>query len=841
MSILERAQAAAPQPSLLERAKASEPEVGVLEKTGQVLATLAGKFNKGMVDTVNAPFVASKWLGEKVLGADPSEGFDLLGNHKAGNFLKEATSREIPKGEIPLVDMLGTGLEWGGGGVRKIANKTTDIGADLLMGLGAAAGEQAAGEKGEVAGGMAGALADILRGKMPSLSDAPTKAEKTAEKTAVKAEEFMTAQMLDPEAAVIALRENVAAGNKGTLLDLTGDIGLTGVEGTGGLTRGGQKALIDTQAIRDDQIVQELVAPFGTGQAGQAEEIAQGLTNARQQVIEKAGASRIAAREAEAAQGLVQTRAAAAADDAELVKVAAQQQEKAGVVAPTKATTEASEDTYNMLRAKEEAYEIATEKPAWKAFDESEPIKALGMQVSIDRVLKGLPDETQAAMKRGYGPELGDIDKWSGELDPKSFSAVRSNIKDKIAKSEKYGTTEKYMDEIVKAMDEHMASTGNKSYAAAVDATRLKHQKFRPNEVGKQRRKAAPETFLEKLRFTGDQGKVTAKNLKASESDDALAEVESYFNAKVQGEAVDDKFLKKYAGFLDEFPALKDEYTELAQANKGSDTATGLHKARAAQTQKQTKAYEKALEAASPDAIHKMDKLSTAAKTRITAQYADKPNATLRRLLGDRDSVGELATLRSSLTGKGAEGSLKGHVRDIVKEKLTSTKTGTPKARDNALESLHDMKSQLVDSGIVTAKEFDSMMGAAGRSADAKSLRKSMIERKMGKSDSEVNTLGASILSAAALSALPAGHSLLLGGAVQRRIKKLLRRDNYDVATMERVDEFLANPQSYADSLRTKVSQADFEDPEIFAAKLVDSFTKPKARISGQTVADDQE
>lgn len=812
-------------------------EMGFLEKAGRGVSHAIGGFNKGMVDIANLPFALSGAATKGVanlMGYDDPETFDLYDTPVIGEGLQAATAPALPEGESTIADMARTGLEWGGGGIFNAAAKAP-IAMDVLMGTGAAVGEQLAGDTGEMAGGLTGALTSALRGKVPTTLPF-TEARATAKANA-QAEDFINANLVDQPQAVNTLRENVNKGVKGTLLDLTSDIGLTGVEQTGGLTHAGKKAILDTQAERAAQVVEDIQAPFGGEAADAAQQTARGLAKARQQRIEQAGKSRIEGQRADAEAGLAQTRAQMQSADDMAEEVLQQQAEKSSVVAPDKPTYEASADVARKINQRQKLYEAEIEAPAWKAFDEGAPVEAFGMKMAVDDVMQGLQPEELAAMQSRYGTELKHIQNWSGDVAPKSISTVRSQISEGVSNAESFGAAERNMSKIVKAMDDHLAATGNQAYSNAVAATKAKHDQFSSGNLGKVRRKAEPQELLEKMRLTGDAGKSSAQSLKATGDEEVLQGVEEYFKTKTKGEKVDDKFLAKYDGFLSEFTALGDEYAELAAANARGEEAAGLSKALSAKHKAQREAYEKQAATALPQTQSKVRELQGRAAKGVTAQYADDAQATMKKLLSDPNRVNDLKTLKTTMDKQGKTGSLKGHARDIITKKLISGKTGSAKIKNAALDDLDDMRTSLVDSGLIGADEFDAMVDAAGRAANSKELRKNMIDVRVGKTSDETANLAASAISAGLVQGLSGSSSLVMTGAIRRSVKKLLKKNVYNEAAMARVDEFLANPETYLNQISAS-GKAEIKKAETMQ-EAADAIVSQLFGL-GQIAADDE-
>lgn len=816
-----------------EPADPSVPQTTGLEMSAHV----AGGFNKMIVDTLNLPFAASGWLGEKVLGGDPEDSFDLYDVPAVGNFLKEATAPELERGEAPILDAARTGLEWGGGGLltagKNVLNKApalANTAMDMFMGAGAAAGGAVGGETGEMVGGATGMIVDALRGKMP-------KARGEAAKATDKALDFVESNMLDATTGKEVLKGNLDEGIQGTLLDLTEDTGLAAIERPQGWTDKGKIAIARTQAAREAQAIDDMRAPFGEETGAAAQAIADNKTSTRKLDIERQADAAIKGRQAEAEQGLAQTRAQIQQADDVAEEALQSQYMQSENIAPERPTYDVSRDTAQQIRAEEKAFELADETPKWDKFKDGPPIATRGLREVTAKDSLDVADETYRAMQREYKSTFDDIDNWGVQVDPKSIAAVRSAVQSKINAAADFGPVERGMKQVVDAIDAKVLQDGNTLYADAVASTKTKHERFRAGDVGKARKatRETPEAFLESLPLSGDRGVASARQIKTSESPEAIAGVQEFFRGKVKNETVDQAFMDKYDGFLSEFPTLKGEFADAAAANARGTEATGLSKALTKKLDEQAKGYAKDAETALPQVRAKADAATKQVDQGLTAKYAKDPQGTLDKLLkrgGERD----LKKLNNSLSQSGARGSLKGQVGDILRQKLTSVESGSEAVRKSSLNELRELKPVLIDSGVLTADEFEKIYSAALRPAKSRGLRKAAGEVKYGKNNEEANALGASILSSLVLPAIPSANALLVGGALRRNFKALLRRRDYSPEALARVDEFTANPQSFIDALDAR-TQA-----KIKAATSVDEVANilSKAVFAGQALADDE-
>lgn len=791
-----------------------------------VAGDLAGRVNKMVVDTANIPLKAADWLSQKtqsLMGVEnPQRGFVL----EDIPFVDEATSRAIPRGQSPMLDATGTALEWGSGGLLSKSPAAATGAIDLMMGAGAGIGDLITGEEGGTIGGFGGMIAQLLRdGRSPA---------KIA--TNEKALKFIDDNFADKGAAMESLNKNLDEGNVGTLLDLTDDIGMTSVEAMAGRNAPNAKKILETQQARNAQIVDQVSAPFGTETAEQAVHTAQGLVKARGDRIDQATSGVIDAGEASTRAGLAQSRAAAEEAQQNIDTIATQagmaeagQTAAAQTVAPRQATADASSAAHESITEADRAFKASVEDPAWNEFRAGGAVPSGEAKTAIDDVLKGMDKEAVKDLKSENGKIFQHINSWKGDVSPSSIDYVRRRLNDKINSAEHFGEVEKRLKAVSDVMDNALVSgTRGEAYKRALRATKERHATFGAGDVGKNRRREAPEAFLEKFTFRGDKGLVNARDLKATGQPEAIEAVQEHFKGKAKNATIDQKFLDDNAGFLSEFPALKAQYTQLAEAGGEATKAQSLSKA-TAQEQGKVIASEgtkqagltKAREAIVPKAQTRGRALKDKASKSVINRYAKDPKKTVKSLLEktDADSLGELKRLSKAMDSAGTSGSFKASVRDVLADKVLTANNSVPSARSGAIDDVRALGDRLVASGAITKTDHAKMEKALSRGQGSRQLRKTRSALEGGKVSDEAANLKASAATAAIMPLVPSGNALMVAGAIRRSIKKLLA-DKPDQAAVDRVADFVANPEKYAEALSSnKVEEVEAALSKIFKTR----------------------
>jgi hypothetical protein len=283
-------------------------------------ANVAGGVNSAIIGTANLPFVAANFLGE-LAGGDPANSKTLFDIPHMGRSLEDLTKPVIPKDRAGASGMLRTAAEWGAGGPLKMGSNLArkapvlaDTALDALMGTSAMIGSEIAGTKGEIGGGILGMIASLLRGKAPSnlqqLKEAvPFSAARSEAKTGEKAAKLIEENLSNETTARAIAAGKVGEGEIGTILDLTEDAAFAGANK--GLTPAGNRQIQEVTKARNQQIVDDINAPFGTESATLARQTAGDITQDTQASIAEAYATRMQHTKSTAEGGLAQARAAA--------------------------------------------------------------------------------------------------------------------------------------------------------------------------------------------------------------------------------------------------------------------------------------------------------------------------------------------------------------------------------------------------------------------------------------------------------------------------------------------------------------------------------------------------
>ncbi len=736
-------------------------------------------------------------------------------------FVKGATTSPIPKGAIPMADAVGTATQWGSGGLLSKAPIAATGLTDALMAGGAGIGELVAGETGGTVGGFTGmavAAANALRGKF---SGAPTL---SGEEKALK---FIEEQTADPQAAAEALNRNISEGNIGTILDMTEDAGMTGVEAMAQSPRN-LKLFQQSTDAGNQRAVEQMQAPFGTETTEQAVNTAKGLTKARLGRADEIARVEDAqtARTAEA--GLAQTRAAAnkaersIAQTAEAAEAAGQQQIGAkSAVAPTEVSTSSSKRAHEVIDAANTKYKKEIEDPAWDTFRKGGTVPAKEIKDALIAEVANMPLIAVKDMKDAAPKLFKHINNWKGDVDASEVDYVRRKFSDLINQNDHFGEIEKRWASMADVMDSAL-TTGSRGaeYRAAIDATKGRHEKFSQGAVAKNMRQQAkaPTSFLAKFPFAGDEGLAAASSLKATGEPEAINAVKDHFRSRAKNATIDEKFLDNNQGFLSQFPDLQAEYTTLAQSGGKADAAQGLAKSTAQQqgkvvSQQTTEASSiaKQKEAGLAKTREQAAARKAKATSDVVGRYANDPKATIDKLLSETSdtSLAELAKLRGVMKGRGAEESLKASARESLTSKITSANSGVPELKGAAIDDAVKVAERLDKSGILSPEELAKMMKPINRKAMIRRKRRGTSKiQEVGEGGGKSGELLANVSTMGVMPFIPSGnHTLMVTGSVKRFFKKRFSGTEYDQKAIDRLGDFIADPSLYADVKNAKTAK----------------------------------
>lgn len=525
------------------------------------------------------------------------------------------------------------------------------------------------------------------------------------------------------------------------------------------------------------------------------------------------------------------------------------QESLAAQTAGTRPTAEASETAVSALKEGKAATREAKEAPLWKAYDDGTGFSAQQLQGSIKEAVAGLPPEAVAGVKAKYPTFFKDIDKmdWKTTVSPQSVSYVISQVKSdlKAKGKEHWGTNEKNLSKAINNVEEQVSAL-NPAYGAAKDMTREILQQYGPSKVvgaGK----GTNEEFLSKLMGGGADSQTAAiRQLKGTKEPEAIKAGEDWIRRQNKNKTIDQKFLDENEGVLTELPTLRKEYEDIAAAGGRADKQKGLTKAANMQLEKEARKLERQQEKLGTEgesifpkarqaAIEAQNKATKAKETAteksgtrasiakesaltkavaasnlkkglvdktLAAKYVNDPVKTVQAALIDTSRTkGDLGKLYENMKAQGQGEAFKGSVRDAIMDKYTTKASGRGVSETVAgvADSVHKMRSQLVDNGILTTKEFDEMTAIIDYQAKGKGLRKETTDLDTGV-PAETRNLESSMIAAAVNKAMPIGQGLVMTGAIKRFVAaKMTESMLHNPETRRYLSDFMANPQKFAD------------------------------------------
>lgn len=781
--------------------------------TGDKIKHVAKGFGQLGFDLLETPYhveqiadAGIKLFGGEGLpgGASTKPWTQALMGDDAYNAVRETLAgEEVTREQSPWAERLRTGVEWGGAGpISALKKGGKEALPDLAMGLGAMAGEEAdvalggEGTAGEIIGGVTGMLAG--RPPKPKIGKNPNATE-TARK-------FVMDNAEDPEGALSRLMDALARGEEGTLADLTGDRGIYDVEAATAQSPQMARSIEDVSLRRQAQIAEDLRRPFGEEDAGAAAEGAANYVERRMGNIETAAANRqdrVTANAAQEAQRLEKSAAAARAE----ARAASDRAAETGSVVDT---TLAPEDTSRALASRldntEAAFRANVEQPAWEDFKAQDAIPAKPIWQSANRHIKQLDPSIRARLGDAYGRLIGRANEWkkAGEATPAEVSRYFSDISDAVDEARdangRLSKDGKLLNDLLKDMQSSLEDA-NDLYGAARSATRELNERWRRGPLDKARR-AEPEQFADRMGLSKTRGATAMRQFAENGDPELIPLVAQHLKAlAADGKGVDDAFIAKHRSVINRLPdQVKQQFTEAAAARSGAADSAKMADAMDAETGREALSVERQAAADRKAARDKAKGLSRTVEQKIVADYAKSPQRTLDRLLANADNTKDFGRLYRYMERTGNADSFKAHVRDKLQRQLATASDSSTQVQATSVRKFEDMRDVLVDAGVITRQEATEMSTAMNRTRSL-SERKRAVANRIDKHDSEFDNLLASALAAGGLASIPGfGSSLIVGGAVRRYMKKLMRTRRVTAAEIEALENLMLNPAQYAEA-----------------------------------------
>jgi hypothetical protein len=750
---------------------------------------------KGVLEAAYTPIVED--LRER-------RGYDLPSYEKVKETL---AGEELRREEAPLADSIRTFFEWGGpqlpfkAGRRGLArvmgrdapptSLAREVAPDIGAGVAATTGEMVEstitpiGDQPSGLGEMLGIVGGFLGGHYSAPKQ--IKAQQTAYK-------FIQDHAENPEKAIANIKAAVARGEggKGSLATLADDPGLYNIE-AGSLiaarTRGDQGLARELQRVDDEfhkMLVGDIIGPEKDVAPTAADAAKTRAEDLRWWVNERAQQQKtLAQREA--------TTARKAATDAEVP------------LDTTKRPAEASVDLYQAVEQGQASRKLA-EDAAWAEWRETDSlVDVRPIYAKVNEHLKGNYDDLELRRWAGkYGTLIKQANVWKKKLRTEVDRATRndvstwySEIEDAIqeAQSKNLRKDERFLIGLKKAAEEGLEA-GSPLYKKAVKHTRIKHELYTDSLLGSARGRAkseGPETFFSRLgRMTDETGAQLIREINATEDpvlQNALIEMLKS-EAKTNYGGVTPEFLAKYEDLV------RNMESDVARNQfRTAGEAEGLARARA----DEAKAVAEKVEARKP-------RLNQTIEKSVITKYGDTPELVLDNLLDRTTDTRELKTLTQFMDNNNQGAAFRDKIKERIRSKFFRTGEGLPHARAADIARFSDTRKALVDAGVLTAQEAESMSITMNRTLSL-AQRQKALNAQMEVQSEEAQQLVASVISAMTLNVLPGGgtESLMMGGAVRRWVRKRLRR-GADLPAVEALERMIINPEYYADAAKNAKS-----------------------------------
>lgn len=760
---------------------------------GQKVKHAAKGAGQAAFDVLEMPYNLEKLAnqGVQALGFDgfqtserslPEAVVDTIGGEGTYQGFRQALAgEELAREQAPVADSIRTALEWGAAGpynfVRKgFVKALPDIGAAA----GAVGGQVLGGDVGEVAGGFVGALAGARKGKAP-------KGEETAY-------DFVMKHAENPEEAVAKLKIALERGDKGTLADLTGDIGIYDIEAAAATNPSIGRKVKKAEEAMQAQIRERIGEPFGGGDAAASAEVARDRTYSRGRTIDEVENTRIERLDAEtAARTQALDNQVAQADEA---ATAAGRQVQTG-----QTTADTSRAFQDKIITDARTHKKQVVDPLYAKFEAEAAVDPRAIVDSAKEHIRGLKD-VEREILGSNSALVAKPNKWLKADKPPSgtavsdwFSRMRMRIEDLKSRNNGNMTNEarvlnNYMKDVEAAFAE-----ANPAFREASEAYAEYSNLYRRgplSEVDKAR--DVPELAAEKIGFKGNRGAAAMRQFKATGDTEYIPMTVEHLKAlaKERG-GVDAGFLRDHQQVLRELPA--DARAQFENAVRTSDAADATRKVVGEQKTALSQARRQQEQAVKETA----GKQRGLAGSRVTKRYGEDPAGTLDSLLakpGNVQNEKDLKRLVKYMDDTGNGESIRGALRDRLQERLGTALNGKAEVRQRAIGDFEKMRDTLVNSGAITQQQAFELTDEIGRVRTA-AERQTAVARYMERGGNEWDNLVASGLAASVMAASPFSQSLILAGAVRRYFKRALKVGNYEADEVRALERMMLEPEAF--------------------------------------------
>ena len=202
--------------------------------------------------------------------------------------------------------------------------------------------------------------------------------------------------------------------------------------------------------------------------------------------------------------------------------------------------------------------------------------------------------------------------------------------------------------------------------------------------------------------------------------------------------------------------------------------------------------------------IAKVESTPAKASDGVLAQYADKPNTTIEKLLSSRDSYPELQALKKAMSEgkKGAE--FDSHVMSEVMRKISKSEDAANRLTAKSIREFSDMTETLVKSGVLPKAQADTISKRLAKHAETKTMRKNA-EKVDPLEAREKMADNASLMVAGRLgkvaSKLSGGGSLMVMSKIRRTVREMLTEGGYSKQLIKDTESLLSDPKKLAEVL----------------------------------------
>lgn len=692
---------------------------------------------------------------------------------------------------------------------------------DPVIGTFATLGEQALGEKGELAG-LLPVGASLVRTGMTATRDAVDKLSKIDMK---KITGWFGDQFHDYSSALRALKESVNAGQVGDIADLTRDPGAANIVGgvprgsptdvklnqieqaveaqTGELAKGAFKQgdpLAAQEAARQTALARTMEARQA-GERGAAEAQAANLRQQEQLLTDpmqvaqdvggKTGAqlSESLAREQAAQQGLPEAIQA--------------QREAMTRIEPVGSASETSMGLARSIEEQKATLKAGLTEPAWKKFDNSKQIDATQLSDMLREKL--LENWSKGDVDQLFGrPELRTLIEMEGKQRPKDMGNIVSRLKKAAADQKTDDSWKGILTDAARSMDDAVSTLGNtKAWTEAKAATVRMKELLGDKPVSRARAKTVPETLGNELFRPKEQGAVTAKAMLETVRDPKfgtpkiLDAMEEHILAKAADEGLDDAFLNKYDEFLSSWRTERPEFVSrledaVASEQRLSAKAQKIEETQLVEEKKRSELVKALNQAKAEKETAKAARLTKAVEQSQLTAYSKKPKATIEKALLEKEG-NQFQALSNAFKSPEDKANFSAQVGEVVQD-LAKRPGGLSKNADEYARLQERVKNVVGDEGMAKLAEVQS------REAFQRLKNRAGSAKYRDDPGAVAEDVASSVGVLAFMKAVKVDNALLIGGAVRRTIKKLVRgtkeleRERQIAAILDR---FITEPDSF--------------------------------------------